>query len=465
MKIYNTLTRKKEEFKPIEPGKIKMYNCGPTVYNYIHIGNARNNVVFDVIRRYFEFLGFDVTYVQNITDIDDKLIEQSISEKIPASEVAKKYIKAFFDDITKLGIKKLTHQPKATEYIGEMIKLIKTLEDKGFAYEKNGDVYFSVTSFKEYGKLSGKKIEDQKAGARVEANKLKKHPADFTLWKKAKPGEPNWGSPWGKGRPGWHTECVVMSRKFLGETFDIHGGGNDLIFPHHENELAQAEAISEKPLANYWIHNGFLDLEGEKMSKSLGNFFTVKDVLKKFDPETIRFFFLSKHYRSPIDFSEEILKESQQAMKNFYSILSEVDYLSFQTESPEYSAKQFKLKGKFTEAMDDDFNTAKAVAVLFEIVKIIRDLKTKSNADYKNYAHLLIELGSALGFFQNIEEKLKTNLDSISENLIELLIKYRKIFKQEKNWKFADMIRDDLKKTGIVLKDTKDGTDWSFEKN
>jgi len=464
MKIYNTLTRKKEEFKPVEPGKIKMYNCGPTVYNYIHIGNARNNIVFDVIRRYFEFLGYEVTYVQNITDIDDKLIEQSLSEKIPASEVAKKYIKAFFEDIERLGIKKLNHQPKATEYIEEMINLIKALEDKGFAYEKNGDVYFSVASYKDYGKLSGKKIEDQKAGARVKENIQKKHPADFTLWKKAKPGEPNWESPWGKGRPGWHTECVVMSRKFLGETFDIHGGGNDLVFPHHENELAQAESISGKPLANYWMHNGFLDLEGEKMSKSLGNFFTVKDVMKKYDSETIRFFFLSKHYRSPIDFSEEILKESSQAMKNFYSILSEIDYLFFQNEIPEYSKEQIELKKRFIFAMDDDFNTAKAIAILFEIVKSIRNLKQKSDNNYKNYAHLLIELGSILGFFQDIKEKLETNLDSISEDLIELLINYRNMFKQEKNWKFADMIRDDLQKTGINLKDTKDGTDWSFEK-
>ncbi len=463
MKIYNTLTRKKEEFKPVESGKIKMYNCGPTVYNYIHIGNARNNIVFDVIRRYFEFLGFDVTYVQNITDIDDKLIEQSLKEKIPILEMAKKYIAAFNKDISKLGIKKLTHQPKATEYIGEMIALIKNLEDNGFAYEKKGDVYFSVTSYRDYGKLSGKKIEDQKTGARVAENVQKKHPADFTLWKKAKPGEPNWSSPWGKGRPGWHTECVVMSRKFLGETFDIHGGGNDLIFPHHENELAQAEAISRKPLANFWVHNGFIDLEGVKMSKSLGNFFTARDVLKKFDSETIRFFFLSKHYRNPIDFSEEILIESQQAVKNFYAILSEIDYLSFQNEIPEYAKEQMDLHKKFITAMDDDFNTAKAIAFLFEIVKLIRFSKQNDIENSKQYAHLLVELGSALGFFQNIEERLKTSLDSISEDLIELLIKYRTMFKQQQNWKLADMIREDLKKTGINLKDTKEGTDWSFE--
>ena len=463
MKIYNTLTRKKEEFKPVESGKIKMYNCGPTVYNYIHIGNARNNIVFDVIRRYFEFLGFEVTYVQNITDIDDKLIEQSLKEKIPILEMAKKYIAAFNKDISKLGIKKLTHQPKATEYIGEMIALIKNLEDNGFAYEKKGDVYFSVTSYRDYGKLSGKKIEDQKTGARVAENVQKKHPADFTLWKKAKPGEPNWSSPWGKGRPGWHTECVVMSRKFLGETFDIHGGGNDLIFPHHENELAQAEAISRKPLANFWVHNGFIDLEGVKMSKSLGNFFTARDVLKKFDSETIRFFFLSKHYRNPIDFSEEILIESQQAVKNFYAILSEIDYLSFQNEIPEYAKEQMDLHKKFITAMDDDFNTAKAIAFLFEIVKLIRFSKQNDIENSKQYAHLLVELGSALGFFQNIEERLKTSLDSISEDLIELLIKYRTMFKQQQNWKLADMIREDLKKTGINLKDTKEGTDWSFE--
>ncbi len=458
MKIYNTMSRKKEKFVPIEPGKIKMYVCGPTVYNYFHIGNARTFMFFDVVRRYFEYRNFEVIFVKNITDIDDKLIEQSITEKIPVSEIAKKYIDAYYEDIRALEIEKPTYQSKATEYLDEMIALIKELEEKGFAYEKNGDVYFSVEKNKNYGKLSGRKLEDLKAGARVEENPNKKNPADFTLWKKAKPGEPKWKSPWGDGRPGWHTECVVMSRKFLGETFDIHGGAIDLIFPHHENEIAQAEAASNKPLANYWMHGGFLNISGEKMSKSLDNFFLTRDVLKKYNAEAIRFFFLSKHYRSPIDFNEDILKESNQAVKNLYSALKENDYLSFIDEKPDYSENQNELKDQFITAMDDDFNTAKAIAVLFEIAKSARSSKDI------NSAHLLVELGRVLGFFSNLEEKLKTNLDDISEELILLLIRYRSQFKKDKNWEMADKIRDDLKKMGIELKDTPDGTKWKFDK-
>ncbi len=452
------MTRKKEEFIPIEQGKVKMYVCGPTVYNYFHIGNARTFLFFDVVRRYFEFRGFEVIYVKNITDIDDRLIEQSIKENIPVSEIAKKYTEAYYEDIQALEIQKPTHQSKATEYIDEMIALIQDLENKGFAYEKNGDVYFSVEKFKDYGKLSGKKMEDLKAGARVEENLNKRNPADFTLWKKAKPDEPNWKSPWGKGRPGWHTECVVMSKKLLGETFDIHAGAVDLIFPHHENEIAQAEAISNKPLAHFWMHGGFLNISGEKMSKSLDNFFLTRDVLKKYDTEAIRFFFLSKHYRSPIDFNEDILKESVQALKNFYSVLKDVKYLPSMNENPEYTDAQIKLKKQFNEAMDDDFNTAKAIAVLFEIAKVLR-----STNDLK-YAHLLNELGKVLGFFSNLEEKLKSSLDDVSEELILLLIRYRSQFKKDKNWKMADAIREDLKKIGIQLKDTPEGTVWEIIK-
>lgn len=452
------MTRKKEEFVPIETGKIKMYVCGPTVYNYFHIGNARTFLFFDVVRRYFEYRNFKVTFVKNITDIDDKLIEQSITEKIPVSEIAKKYIDAYYEDINALEIRRPTYQSKATEYLDEMIALIKELEEKGFAYEKNGDVYFSVEKSKDYGKLSGRKLEDLKVGARVEENPNKKNPADFTLWKKAKPDEPKWKSPWGDGRPGWHTECVVMSRKFLGETFDIHGGAIDLIFPHHENEIAQAEAVSNKPLANYWMHGGFLNISGEKMSKSLDNFFLTRDVLKKYNAETIRFFFLSKHYRSPIDFNEDILRESNQAMKNLYSPLKETDYLSFIDKKPDYSKNQNELKDQFIEAMDDDFNTAKAIAVLFEIAKSARSSKDI------NFTHLLVELGRILGFFSYLEEKFRTNLDDISEELILLLIRYRSQFKKNKNWKMADAIRDDLKRIGIELKDTPDGTDWEIIK-
>ncbi|MDP8268410.1 MAG: cysteine--tRNA ligase [Candidatus Tenebribacter davisii] len=458
MNIYNTLSNRKEEFKPITQGKVKMYVCGPTVYNYFHIGNARPLIFFDVVKNFFEYLGNEVTFVRNITDIDDKLIQRSIEENIPVSEIAAKYTKAFFEDCRALEISPADHHPKATEYINDMIDLIKELVEKNIAYEVNGDVYFSVSDFPGYGKLSGKKIDDLKAGARVEANKQKKHPADFTLWKKAKSGEPNWSSPWGEGRPGWHTECVVMSRKLLGKTFDIHGGGIDLIFPHHENEIAQAEASGNKNLANYWMHNGYLNIEGEKMSKSLNNFFTARDILKKYDAESIRFFFLSKHYRSPIDFNESIIIESKQAVKNFYNILKESDYLSIKDNKFEYSDVHLKYKDEFISAMNNDFNTAKAISVLFDITKTYN--KTKDPI----YIHLLIELGNVLGFFMNIEEKLNNEISDISNELIDLIINYRISFKKEKNWKMADAIRNDLKKIGVVLKDTPEGTEWSIEK-
>ena len=458
MKIYNTLNRKKEEFVPLKPGKASIYLCGPTAYNYFHIGNARTFLFFDVVRKYFTYRGFQVTYVQNITDVDDKLISQSIKENIPVSKIAEKYIAAFFEDTDSLGIPKADHYPHATKYIEEMVSLIKELEENGYAYEVNGDVYFSIDADKKYGILSGKKIEDLKAGARVEKNIQKKHPGDFTLWKRSKPGEPKWQSPWGEGRPGWHTECVVMSRKLLGETFDIHGGGIDLIFPHHENEIAQAEASTGSIHARYWMHGGYLNISGEKMSKSLDNFFLTRDVLKKYDAEAIRFFFLSKHYRSSIDYNEDLIKESSQAMKNLYSILKESDYLQYKNEDASYSEKHKKLKDQFIEAMDDDFNTAKAISVLFEIAKI-----TRSSNDI-NFTHLLIELGQVLGFFTNLEKKLKTGTNELSEELIQLFINYRQLFKKEKNWQMADKIRDDLKSIGIQLKDTHAGTEWEIVK-
>ncbi|MFO7895701.1 MAG: cysteine--tRNA ligase [Candidatus Cloacimonadales bacterium] len=458
MKIYNTLNKRKEEFRPLQPGRVNMYVCGPTVYNYFHIGNARPLIFFDVVRNYLQYSGYNVTLVRNITDIDDKLIEQSIREDLPVKQIAAKYIAAFYEDCQALEIAPADHHPHATEYIGEMINLIKRLEEKEMAYAENGDVYFAVNRASGYGKLSGKKLEDLQAGARVEANQQKRHAADFTLWKKAKPGEPQWASPWGKGRPGWHTECVVMSEKYLGDTFDIHGGGIDLVFPHHENELAQAEALNHKPLANYWMHNGYLNIEGKKMSKSLNNFFTARDILQKYSPEAIRFFFLSKHYRSPIDFNEQIINESEQAVKTLYSALETADYLAFRSEKPNYSAAQTLLKKEFEAAMDDDFNTAKAISSLYKIAK----KHLPNSADHKNWAHLLIELGSVLGFFQNIEQKLQKNLNGTSEQLIELLLKYRRQAKQDKNWQLADAIRNDLKAIGIELKDSPSGTDWKI---
>ncbi len=459
MKIYNTLNRKKEEFIPIEANKVKMYVCGPTVYNYFHIGNARPFVFFDVVRNYFEYKGMEVTYVQNLTDIDDKIINKAIEENSTFQQIAKKYITAFDEDTAKLGIKKPDFQPKASEVIGEIIKLIKQLEKEDFAYEVDGDVYFSVEKFGEYGKLSGKKIDDQKAGARVEANINKRHPADFTLWKKAKPGEPVWGSPWGEGRPGWHSECVVLSQKYLqSSNFDIHGGGVDLVFPHHENENAQAEALSHKPLANYWMHNGFINIEGEKMSKSLNNFFTARDILKEYDAEAIRFFFLSKHYRSPIDFNREIMQESETAVKNFYTILKSIEY-QVSDEISEYSEIVLNIKDEFIQAMDDDFNTAKAISILFDLVKHIKTSKDNINLQ-KEFANLLVELGKVLGFFKDLEVKLSNDLGDLSENLLSILIAIRNQAKQDKNWALSDQIRDKLLSLGIQLLDTKDGTKW-----
>lgn len=461
MKIYNTMNNKKEEFVPVTPGKINMYACGPTVYNYFHIGNARPFLFFDVVRRYFKYLGYEVTYAQNITDIDDKIIDQAIRENTTFSEIAKRYTDAFFEDLKALNINYADHNPKATEYIQEMIDLINTLIKKDCAYEVNGDVYFSVESIPSYGKLSGKNLEDLKTGARVEANTQKRNPADFTLWKKAKEGEPKWVSPWGDGRPGWHTECVVMSRKLLGETFDIHGGGVDLVFPHHENEIAQAEAMNGKTLANYWMHNGFLNIEGNKMSKSLNNFFTARDIMKKYDPEVIRFFFLSKHYRSPIDFNEDIIIESNTALNRFYDVFKHIDILNIKQETIDKSMFDENIKA-FKEAMDDDFNTAKALAVLFDLIK---EVWNKQNSLEKQQAAALVilEIGQVLGFFSDLEIKLAVNVDKHAEQLIALMIEYRAQAKKDKNYAQADKIRQDLDLIGIELQDTPKGTIWKVK--
>lgn len=458
MKIYNSMTRQKEEFTPVNPGKVNLYACGPTVYNYFHIGNARPFLFFDVVRRYFKFLGYEVTYAQNITDIDDKIIDQAIKENTSFEDIAGRYTQAFFEDLKALNINYADFNPKATEFIPEMISIISELIEKGKAYESNGDVYFSVESTPSYGKLSGKNLEDLKAGARVEANTQKKNPADFTLWKKAKPGEPKWESPWGDGRPGWHTECVVMSKKLLGETFDIHGGGVDLVFPHHENEIAQAEAISGKPLANYWMHNGFLNIEGNKMSKSLNNFFTARDIMKKYDPEVIRFFFLSKHYRSPIDFNEEIIIESKSALSRFYSSFKHIDILNISAEMIDHVLCE-EAVNTFKEAMNDDFNTAKAMAVLFDLT---REIWNDQNSLVKKQtaAFVLKQLGQVLGFFSNLEERLSNNVDQIAEQLINLLIDYRIQAKKDKNYTLSDKIRNDLNELGIELQDTPNGTVW-----
>lgn len=461
MKIYNSKTRTKEEFIPLEPGKLKLYACGPTVYNYFHIGNARSFIFFDVVRRYFEYLGYDVTYAQNITDIDDKIIEQSISEGKEFSKIADKYVQAFLDDCEALGIKAPTHQPKATDTMPQIIELIHNLQLKGFAYEVNGDVYFDTGALPEYGSLSGKQIEDQLVGARVAENIAKKHPADFTLWKASKPGEPSWQSPWGMGRPGWHTECVVMSRHYLGETFDIHGGGVDLIFPHHENENAQAMALSGKPLARYWMHNGFLNVDGEKMSKSLKNFFTARDILQEYDAEDIRHFFLSKHYRSPIDFTRELMEESHKAMQNLRKSITAFGYDALlETDIPDMEI--LKLEQSFQAAMDDDFNTAKAIAVIFDLShksrSSILDLDIRKQA-----AAMILKLGKVLGLFSKPTHENSEATEKLTASLIELLLSYRAQARTDKNWALSDKIRDDLQNLGIDIKDGPEGSKWSLK--
>ncbi len=458
LKIYNSLTRKKEEFKPINDNEVGMYVCGPTTYNYFHIGNGRAFLFFDVVRNYLKFLGLKVKYVQNITDIDDKLINRAREENLPMKKIAAKYIKAFHQDIKALEIKRANHYPRATEYMNKMIDFIALLERKGFAYNVDGDVFFSVKLLDSYGELSGKKIDDLMAGARVEADMRKRFAADFVLWKKGKSGEPQWESPWGMGRPGWHTECVVMSLDIFQGTFDLHCGGTDLVFPHHENEIAQAKAATGNPLANYWMHNGFINIEGEKMSKSAGNFFTVRDILKKYSAETIRHFYLAKHYRSPIDFNEEAIQASKAGVKRLYQPFKE------QVNLEKGQSHRLRIIGEYRDEfirnMNDDFNTAKAIALLFDIAKAYNNA---SSAGTKRELRLSLEkLGNVLGFYQNLGDKLKRENESGGgEELIELLISYRNRFKAEKNWEYADLIRDDLKKLGIILQDTPEGTKWS----
>jgi len=459
MLLYNTAKRAKEEFVPITPGQVKMYVCGPTVYNYFHIGNARAFLTFDVLRRYFEFRGYKVDYVQNITDIEDKIIAQSLEEGVSYKEVADKYATAFLDDSAALGIRRPTHQPRATEVLPEIIAAIAALEKSGHAYEVNGDVYFNTASLPEYGQLSGKKTEEQLPGARVLENLQKRNPADFTLWKAGKPGEPVWNSPWGEGRPGWHTECVVMGQKYLGETFDIHGGGADLIFPHHENELAQALALTGKPLARYWMHNGFLNVDGDKMSKSLNNFFTARDILARHSAEAIRFFFLSKHYRSPIDFNREIIEESERAVKNFYAALRDIDYKSI---SSALDGSYESSEQAFVEAMDDDLNTAKALAVLFDLVRHCKNGQLP-RPQREQAALMLVRLGEVLGFFSDLSEKLNTALPDLSRQLVELLLTYRREARENKDWKLSDRIRDDLASLGVELRDTPSGCNWKIK--
>ncbi len=462
MKLYNTLTRKKEEFIPLVEGQVSMYTCGPTVYNYIHVGNARPMVIFDTLRRFFAYKGYNVKYVVNFTDIDDKMINKANEENTSIKAIADRYIEAFIEDAKGLNLyEEETIHPRATDFIQPMIKFIEELIKKGAAYNVDGNVYFNIDKAKDYGKLSKKNIDDLISGARVEISEEKNNPMDFALWKKAKPGEPSWESPWGEGRPGWHIECSVMSRVLLGDTIDIHAGGEDLQFPHHENEIAQSETLTEKPFANYWIHNAMLNVDNQKMSKSLGNFFTVKDIAQEFDLETLRFFLLSAHYRSQINFTREVMKQIENGLERLYNGKKNLEYLLEKTEDKELNEEENKelgliegFKNEFIKSMEDDLNTADAIAALFELVKF-----SNSNIDEKSSRilvqkvyDLLIELSRVLGILNKKDEILE---DEILE-----LIEKRTEARKNKDFKLSDEIRDNLKEKGIVLEDTQEGVKW-----
>ncbi|NLU52798.1 MAG: cysteine--tRNA ligase [Clostridiaceae bacterium] len=459
MKLYNTLTRKKEEFVPLRENKVTMYSCGPTVYNYFHIGNARPFIIFDTLRRFLRYRGYDVTFVQNFTDIDDKLINKAREEGTTVPEIAERYIREYFVDAEGLGIEKADIHPRATENIPEIIEFIKILIDKGYAYEVDGDVYFSPRKFEEYGKLSHYNIEELEAGARIGVDERKKDAMDFALWKAQKPGEPAWDSPWGPGRPGWHIECSVMANKYLGDTIDIHSGGVDLIFPHHENEIAQSEAATGKPFARYWLHNAFLNIDNQKMSKSLGNFFTVREAAQHYDYEVIRFFMLSAHYRSPINYSAEQLEQAGNALERLYECKRNLEFLLKSAENSADSAENLdKLtvyKNKFIEAMDDDLNTADAISAIFELVREINVQIANGNKDksfLEGALSLFNELTGVLGIVRKSEDTLEAE--------VEKLIEERQQARKAKNYKLADEIRDKLKEMGIELQDTPNGVKW-----
>jgi len=468
--IYNTLTRKKEEFIPINPDKVRMYVCGPTVYDFFHIGNARSFIMADIFRRYLEYKRYNVKYIMNLTDIDDRIIKKSIEEKIDAKNVAEKYSKTFFEDIEKLKVKQADIYPKATEHVHEIVDFIKKLEKNGFAYNVDGNVFYNVSKFNKYGKLSGKKLDELESGARVDVNEEKKNPLDFALWKKAKEGEPFWESPWGKGRPGWHIECSAMSCKHLGESFDIHAGGNDLIFPHHENEIAQSEAANNKKFVNYWIHFGFLNINNEKMSKSLGNFFTARDILKHYSAESIRLLFSQTHYRGPLEFSDELLDSAKKGLEKFENLIEKINMelgphpnplLEGEGVNPNFEFEKYYKD--FESAMDDDLNTPQAAAVLFDFVRDVNKTIAENEKLSSDFYLMVKEFLSktAQGVLGIVDlEKSETKGSSIEKDLIELLIRLRNDARKEKNFALSDKIRDGFKELGIELKDSKDGTTY-----
>ncbi|MFC5713771.1 cysteine--tRNA ligase [Thalassorhabdus alkalitolerans] len=458
--IYNTLTRKKEPFKPLEENKVKMYVCGPTVYNYIHIGNARPAIVFDMVRRYLDYKGYEVMYISNFTDVDDKIIKAAnqLGEEVPA--LAEKFIEAYHEDTKALGVKEADLHPRVTDTMEDIITFITLLEDKGYAYEAEGDVYFKTKAFDSYGKLSDQSIEDLQLGSRIEVGEKKKDPLDFVLWKKAKEGEISWDSPWGKGRPGWHIECSAMVKKYLGDTIDIHAGGQDLAFPHHENEIAQSEALTGKAMANYWMHNGYIKVDNEKMSKSLGNFVLVHDIIKEHPADVVRFFMLQAHYRTPINFSSELLESAKSSLDRIKSTVSNLEHRLEESADAGDEEEWLKLidqhKKTFIKEMDDDFNSANGIAVLFDIVKEANRCMQAEHSSKKvlsAFIGIIKEIGDILGL--TVEEE-KEILDEEIEALIQKRIQARK----NRDFTLADKIRDDLKEQGIILEDTPQGTRW-----
>lgn len=465
MKLYNTMSKQKEEFVPLEEGKVKMYVCGPTVYNFIHIGNARPMIVFDTVRRYFEYKGFDVNFVSNFTDVDDKIIKKANEEGVTAEEISKRYIAECKKDIDGMNVKPATKNPLATEEIGGMIEMIQSLIDKGYAYEKNGTVYYRTRQFKEYGKLSHKNLDDLRSGNRsllVSGEDEKEDPLDFVLWKPKKEGEPAWESPWSEGRPGWHIECSEMSKKYLGEQIDIHAGGEDLVFPHHENEIAQSEAANGKEFAKYWLHNAFLNIDNRKMSKSLGNFFTVREISEKYDLQVLRFFMLSAHYRSPLNFSSDLMEAAKSGLDRIITATDNLKFLADNAKTETLTdieddalTKTQNYVAAFEKAMDDDFNTADAIAAIFDLVKYAN---TTANGDSsKAYVtalyELIVKLADVLGI---VVEKKEELLDAD----IEALIQERQAARKERNFARADEIRDELLAKGIILEDTREGVKW-----
>ncbi|MGP1617914.1 cysteine--tRNA ligase [Peptostreptococcus stomatis] len=464
MKIYNTMTRKKEEFIPLEEGKVKMYVCGPTVYNFIHLGNARPFTVFDTLRRYFEYRGYEVTYIQNFTDVDDKIIKRSHEEGISPEEVAEKYIKEYFIDCDGLGIKRATVHPQVTDNIENIIVFVQDLIDKGYAYEAGGDVLFRTRKFKEYGKLSHQNIEELELGARIDVDDKKEDPLDFVLWKAKKEGEPGWQSPWGEGRPGWHIECSVMSNRYLGNTIDIHAGGQDLQFPHHENEIAQSECRNGHTFARYWMHNGYINVDGEKMSKSLGNFFTVRDISNKYDLGLVRFFLLATQYRNPVNFSDTVLEQAKAGLERLTNARDNAEFIlgnladsSLRDEEKELATGLDKYRERFIEAMDDDLNTADAISVIFELAKFMNT--NISDQSSKEFVQLNLDIFNELTGVLNIANKSVEEDDSLSQK-VEDLISKRAQAKKEKNFALADQIRDELTAMGIAIEDTRQGVKW-----